>query len=179
MPLLRMRDATFATGAVSVGPLTLGLDPGGRAALQCASAEEAAIVALLAAGVVKASSGSVLIDDFDPRVQPVHCKRIATLVPHEPFALDEAEFRRYLAYRAALWNVDAARASAHARLLREQVAGMHEAFAYPLIAALIGLPRLVVLDRPQPVYAAQILRAVAGCTLPSPHADAAAALAFA
>jgi ABC-type multidrug transport system ATPase subunit len=179
MALLRMRDATFATGAASAGPVTLNLESGRRAALVCASADEASIVALLAAGIVKASSGSVLIDDFDPRVQPVHCKRIAALVPHEPFALDEGEFERYLAYRAALWNVEAPRAFAHARLLRERLDGMHEALAYPLIAAMIGMPRLVVLDRPQPAYAEQILRGVAGSTLFSTHADPAAASAFA
>jgi hypothetical protein len=179
MPLLRMRDATFASGASSVGPLTLNLEQGGRAALVCASPKEAAIVALLATGIVKASGGSVLIGDFDPRVQPVHCKRIAALVPHEPFALDEQEFERYLQYRAALWSVETPRALAQARLLRERLAGMHEAFAYPLLAAMVGMPRLVILDRPQPVYAEQILRATAGSALFSTHADAAAASAFA
>jgi hypothetical protein len=173
-----MRDATFATGTASAGPVTLNLDSSERAALHCATPEEAAIVALLATGIVKASSGCVLIGDYDPRVQPVHCKRIAALVPHEPFTLDEAEFERYLAYRAALWNLEARQAFAHAQLLRARLAGMHEAFAYPLIAALIGMPKLVVLDRPQPVYAAQILDAVAGIALLSTHTEAAAASAF-
>ncbi len=58
-------------------------------------------------------------------------------------------------------------------------AGVHEAFAYPLIGALIAAPKLVVLDRPQPVYAAQILAAAAGCALFSTHADAGSAAAFA
>ncbi|MBV8531909.1 MAG: hypothetical protein JO104_11360 [Candidatus Eremiobacteraeota bacterium] len=178
MELLRMRDATFATSTDSVGPVTLKLAPGERAAYEFASAREAAIVALLAAGIVKVSSGCVLIGDYDPRVQSVHCKRIAALVPHEPFALDESEFRRYLAYRAALWNVEPARAIAHAELLRKRCAGMHEAFAFPLIGALIGLPKLVVLDRPQPVYARQILAAVGNRALFSTHTDAAAARAF-
>lgn len=179
MPLLRMRDATFATETAAVGPVSLQLEPGERLTLQCATPEEAAVLALLAAGIAKASSGSVLIDDYDPRVQPVHCKRVTALVPHEPFAIDEAEFARYIAYRAALWNVEPARAFAHAELVRAQFRGMHEAFAYPLIGALIGLPRLIVLDRPQAVYAPQIRAAVGEIALFSTHTDPAAASAFA
>jgi hypothetical protein len=179
MPLLRMRDATFANGTVSAGPVTLDLCPGERAALHCSTAEEARILALVAGGIVKASSGCVLIGDYDPRVQSVHCKRIAAFVPHEPWALDEREFARYVAYRAALWRIEPSRAQTHARVLRKRFAGMHEAFVYPLIAALIGMPKLVVIDRPQPSFAAQIIAAVGTRTLLSTHTDAAAARAFA
>jgi hypothetical protein len=174
-----MRDATFATERLAVGPFSLQLEPSERLTLQCATPDEAAIVALLAAGIVKASSGTVLIDDYDPRVQPVHCKRVTAHVPHEPFALDQGEFARYVAYRAALWNVDLAGAFALAELLRERLRGMHEAFAYPLIGALIGLPRLLILDRPQAVYAPQIHAAVGAIALLSTHSDPAAATAFA
>ena len=48
---------------------------------------------------------------------------------------------------------------------------MHEAFAYPLIGALIGLPRLIVLDRPQAAYAPQILAAVGEIALLSTHTE--------
>ena len=174
-----MRDATFSSAAGPAGPFAVSLEAGERVALQCGSPKEAAIAALLGAGIAKASSGSVLIGDYDPRVQPVHCKRIAAFVPHEPLALDEAEFERYLEYRAALWGVDPRRAAAEAAVLQQRLAGVHEAFAYPLIGALIAAPKLVVLDRPQPAYAAQILEAVAGCALFSTHAGAGAAAAFA
>jgi len=178
MPLLRMRDATFANGDAAAGPVALTLAAGERVALCYSSPREAGIVALLAAGIVKASSGSVLIDEYDPRVQSVHCKRIAAFVPHEPFPLDEAEFARYVEYRAALWNLDLATARADAERLRARLEGMHEALAYPLIGALLAKPRLVVLDRPQPVYAPQILAAVEDCAVLSTHTDAAAARAF-
>jgi ABC-type multidrug transport system ATPase subunit len=133
----------------------------------------------MAAGIAKATTGSVLIGDYDPRVQSVHCKRIAGFVPHEPLQLDEGDFPRYVAYRAALWNVEAVAAQADARLLYERLEGMHEAFAFPLIGALIAMPRLIVLDRPQPAYAAQILRAVEGRALLSTHAQPSNAAAFA
>jgi ABC-2 type transport system ATP-binding protein len=174
-----MREATFARGNASAGPVTLDLCSGEGAVLHCASGPEAAVIALLACGIVKASSGCVLIDDYDPRVQSAHCKRVAALVPHEPFSLDDGEFARYIAYRAALWNVEPARARERAEHLRERLAGVHEAFAYPLIGALIGEPKLLVLDRPQMVYARRILDVVEGRALLSTHTDAAAARAFA
>jgi hypothetical protein len=178
MRLLRMRDASFASATARAGPLTLDLEPGGRIASTFSTSQEATIVALMAAGIAKATTGSVLIGDYDPRVQSVHCKRIAGFVPHEPLELDERDFPRYIAYRAALWNIDATAAQAEARLLCERLEGMHEAFSYPLIGALVASPPLIVLDRPQPVYAAQILRAVEGRALLSTHAQPSNAAAF-
>jgi hypothetical protein len=178
MRLLRMRDASFASATARAGPLTLDLEPGGRIASTFSTSQEATIVALMAAGIAKATTGSVLIGDYDPRVQSVHCKRLAGFVPHEPLQLDEGDFPRYIAYRAALWNIDATAAQAEARLLCERLEGMHEAFSYPLIGALVASPQLIVLDRPQPVYAAQILRAVEGRALLSTHAQPSNAAAF-
>ncbi len=135
-------------------------------------------MALLAAGIAKASSGSVLIGDYDPRVQSVHCKRIAGFVPHEPVSLEERDFGAYVAYRAALWDVDTRRAFAQAAGLRLALGDMHEAFALPLIGALIANPQLLVLDRPVPAYAERILRVAAGRAVFSTHTNVAAARAF-
>jgi hypothetical protein len=178
MPLLRMRDASFTNATARAGPLTLDLEPGGRLASTFSTSQEATIVALMAAGIAKATTGSLFIGDYDPRVQSVHCKRIAGFVPHEPLQLEEGEFPRYIAYRAALWNLDATAAQAYARLLCERLEGMHEAFSYPLIGALVAKPQLIVLDRPQHAYAAQILRAVEGRALFSTHAQPSNAAAF-
>jgi hypothetical protein len=179
MALLRMKKAFFSNVAVSGGPITLDLAAGERVALDFATPVEATIVALLAAGIAKASTGSVLIGDYDPRVQSVHCKRIAGFVAHEPVALDPAAFPHYVAYRAALWNIDARWAQAHAQQLRTRLEGIHEAFAYPLIGALIGMPQLLVIDRPQAAYARQILDVAGDLALLSTHAHPAAAGAFA
>ena len=174
-----MREARFVSGSIGSAPLTLDLTPRERVALHCTSDREATIAALLACGVVKASSGLVLIDDFDPRVQSVACKRVAAFVPHQPFALDEREFAHYLEYRAALWDIEPRRARARAQRLRSTLAGMHETLAYPLIAALIGMPELVVLDRPLAIHARLVLAAVGDVALLSTHTDAASAHCFA
>ena len=76
------------------------------------------------------------------------------------------------------WKVDARNALAYAAVLRERLADMHEAFAYPLIGALIGMPKLVVLDRPAPAYAPQILAVTETRAVFSTHTNAAAAHAF-
>ena len=178
MPLLRMREAGFANARVTVGPLTLDLDRGERLALRCATAHDATIVALLASGVAKASTGTVLIGDFDPHVQSAHCKRIAGFVPHEPLLITESEFVRYVAYRAALWNVDIELAYARAKESFSKLDGMHEALAFPLIGALVAAPQLLVMDRPPPAYAGQILAAAGEAALLTVHVDAVAASAF-
>ena len=179
MPLLRMRDASFAGAGICAGPVTLDIYPGGRAALTFATPREATVVALMAAGIVKASAGCVLVGDFDPHVQSVHCKRIAGFVPHEPLHIDERDFFRYVGYRAALWSIDARFARERARALRERLDGVHEAFAFPLIGALIAGPQLLVLDRPQRAYAHQILQAIEGPAVLSTHTQAADAAIFA
>ena len=50
---------------------------------------------MLAAGIVKASSGCVLIGDYDPRVQSVACKRIAGFVPRADFLAPAAHAMLY------------------------------------------------------------------------------------
>lgn len=175
-----MRDARFTMRSRTVvAPTTFDVGSGERVARVCASAEEAQILAMMAAGLARATSGIVLIGEFDPRVQPAHCKRIAAFVAHEPLPFaDAAEFERYVRYRAALWDVDPTRATAHAKLLLERMSDVHEAFAYPVVAALVSQPKLVVLDRPPAAYADALLDAVGPRALFSTHADEAAATAF-
>jgi hypothetical protein len=55
---------------------------------------------------------------------------------------------------------------------------MHESFAYPIVAALLPFPRVLVLDRPQPAYADEILAAAGPCAVFSTHVEAATADRF-
>ncbi len=174
-----MRAAGFDGDRASLAPLTLDVRFGEHAARAFSSAQEAAVAARLAAGIVKAGCGSVSIEGFDPRVQPAHCKRIAAFVPHDPLPLEAFDFERYVLYRAALWNVDPMRAVAHAKLVVERLEGVHEAFAYPLAGALAVNPKLLVLDRPAPAYAPQILAAAGPRAVFSTHLSERDAAAFA
>jgi ABC-type taurine transport system ATPase subunit len=174
-----MRDARFLARGAPVGPVTLSVGAGERVALVFDESRDASIVAMLAAGIVKANAGSVSIDEYDPRVQPVHCKRAVAFVPHDPLPLDVPGFQSYIRYRAELWGIDPSGAWAHAKLLLERLEGVHEAFAYPLAGALIAAPKLLVLDRPQPAYAERILAAAGARAIFSTHCSDAAAQRFA
>jgi len=166
MHILRMRDAAYSRrGNAVVAPTTLDLAPGERMTHRCASGREAEVIAMMAGALARATSGAVTIGEFDPRVQPVHCKRIAAFVPHDPLPLSQIDAGRYIAYRAALWDIALERAQAHARILLEQLRGMHEAFAYPVAGALLTSPQLLVLDRPQHAFVETILAAAGSCAV--------------
>jgi ABC-type taurine transport system ATPase subunit len=168
--MLEFREASFARGGrVSIAPLSLTLDEGERLAYACADETSASVIALMAAGLVKPTSGRVFIAAFDPRIQPVQAKRIAGFVPHEALQHEFPSFARYIEFRAALWDVPRAQAVVRARALLARLDGVHEAFAYPLVGALLAQPRLLVLDRPQAAYAYQILDAAGECAIFSTH----------
>ena len=180
MALLEMRAATYASGGATIaGPVTLTLEEGDRAAYMCAGGNAAQAVAMLAAGLLRASEGTVFIAAFDPRIQPVQVKRIVGFVPHDAPAHDFSSFTKYIEYRAALWGLPRAQSVVRGRALLARLEGVHEQFAYPLAGALLASPRLLVLDRPQAVYAAQILNAAGSeCAVFSTHASESDAQAF-
>jgi hypothetical protein len=166
MYILRMRDATYVrSGETIVAPRSLDLSPGERVTLPCTTVHEAEALAMMAAALARATAGSVTIGEYDPRVQPVHCKRIAAFVPHDPLPLTQIDAERYIAYRAALWDVDLGLARARAKELLTRLGGLHEAFAYPIVGALVPAPQLLVLDRPQPTFVPRILEAAGDCAV--------------
>ena len=178
--MLRLRDATFTSnGRILVPATSVDLYPGAQYAHFCADAHEARATAMLAAGLARCTHGTVLIGEYDPSVQPVHCKRLAAFVPHDPLVMAHGQFCRYIGYRAALWNIDAAQAQADAKLLLQRFSALHEAFAYPLVAALLSSPRLLVLDRPQYAHAEIIREAARECAIFSTHIDMETATAYA
>ena len=180
MHVLRMLDASYARdGTACVAPVSLEVSRGERVAKRCGDAREARLLAMMAAALVKATNGIVLIGEFDPRVQPAHCKALASFVPHDPLPPGELRFDRLVAYRAALWNLDAAHARSRASALLERLDGIHEAFAFPIVAALLSAPALLVLDRPQHAWASKILNAARNCAVFSTHVEGESARAFA
>ncbi len=161
-----MRDASYVSrGVAVVSPTTLDVNPGERVLLRASNVAQAEARAMMAAALALPTSGSVEIGEYDPRVQPAHCKRLVGFVPHDPLPLREMGFDRYVEYRAALWDIDCERARAVAHVLLERLSGMHEAFAYPLVGALVANPAILVLDRPQPTYREAIYAAVGPCAI--------------
>lgn len=169
--LLEMRDARYARGAESIGPQNVQLEEGGRLAYACEGPRAAGIVAMLAAGLLRVSNGSVFVGAFDPRIQPVHVKRLTGYVPYEALPYGFSSFDRYIEYRAALRGLAAAESVVRGRRILERLEGVHESLAFPLAGAMIAQPSLLVLDRPQAVYAQQIVDAAGTCAIFSTHAS--------
>lgn len=165
-----MRAASYSrAGRAIVEPVTLTLGENERLAYACANDEAASVIALMAAGLAGPTGGRVFIAAFDPRIQPVQVKRIVGYVPHEALPHDFASFARYIEFRATLWGLPRAQSVVRARALLARLEGVHEAFAYPLVGALLSHPRLLVLDRPQAAYAQQILDVAGECAIFSTH----------
>jgi len=165
-----MCGASFRRGGEElVSAQNVELEEGPRLAHFCASNRAAAIVAMMAAGLVRASGGAVYVGAFDPRIQPVHVKQLAGYVPHDALINEFPSFEQYIEYRASLWHLPPAESVVRARRFLEGLDGIHESFAYPLAGALIAQPRLLVLDRPQAVYGPQIVDVAKACAIFSTH----------
>ncbi len=174
-----MREARFVRDEETlVEPLSLELDYGDRLARTFSTPFQASIVALMAAGIVKATSGRVFISEYDPIIQPVQVKRLVGFVPHEAVSLHFRTFATYIEYRAALWSIPKTEALDRASAILHRLDGVHEAFAYPLVGALMARPELLVLDRPQAAYAKQILEVAGAAAVFSTHTGAREAAAF-
>ncbi|HZZ65336.1 MAG TPA: hypothetical protein VFE17_07555 [Candidatus Baltobacteraceae bacterium] len=170
MALLEFRNAEYRLHEQTIVARTnIMLAEHTALAHACQDARAAATVGMMAAGIVRPTSGNVFVAAFDPRIQPVQVKRIVGYVPHEALAPDFDSFTRYVEYRAALWALPRAETVVRARALLDRLDGVHEAFAYPLVGALLSQPALLVLDRPGAVYAAQILSIAADCAVFSTH----------
>ena len=173
MALLEMRGAAYERrGNTLAGPMTLTLDEHAQMAYACESDVAAYVTAFLAAGLVAPTSGSLFIGAFDPRIQPVQVKRITGYVPHGALTSEFPSFATFVEYRAALWGLPRAESIVRARSILAKLDGVHEQFAFPLVGALLAAPRLLVLDRPQAAYAAQIAFAAGSCAIFSTHANA-------
>lgn len=148
MAVLEMRDAAFRrNGRTLLHPVSVSLEAASQAELGCESALAAGIAARLAAGVVKCTSGSVFVCDFDPKVQPVHVKALVGLVPHAP-PRSPFSAHRYFAYRAALWGLPERDACARGMTLLSMLDGLDRNEKLALAGALLHRPQLLVLERP-------------------------------
>jgi hypothetical protein len=153
--VLHAVDAAFARGGDAlVPPFSLELSPGERGGLRMPTERAAAIGARMAAGIVKATGGTLFIGDFDPRLQPVQAKRAVGFVPwggrfgdgpREP--LFTPSLREVVDLHAALYEVPRGAARERAFAVLESFDDVGDE-ALALALALIRPVALLVLDRP-------------------------------
>jgi hypothetical protein len=147
-PVLRAAGACFARdGEVLAGPFSATLAPGASEVFTARDLREARIVARMAAGIVKPTTGSVSIGDYNPRVQPVQAKRLVAFAFGDDTGVTRANFDRAVILRAALWGADSTTARAHAHRMRAALGEESDALA--LAVALHQALPLVILELPR------------------------------
>ena len=148
--MLHAVDAAFERdGALLVPPFSLDLAPGERAALGFPDARAAKIAARMLAAIVKPTRGTLLIGDFDPRVQPVQAKRLVGFVPAigEPAAPPCREGA--IGVCAALFEVPLEVARSRVGAVLDALAADDEV-SFAIALALMRPLQLLVVDRPPP-----------------------------
>jgi ABC-2 type transport system ATP-binding protein len=113
------------------------------------------------AGVLKPSSGQVIIDGIDIAKDPSEAKRRIGFVPDQPFVYEKLTGREFLQFVAGLYGLD------HARSLNGNITGLLELFELShwsdeliesfshgmkqrlvMCAALLHEPKIIVVDEP-------------------------------
>ena len=149
MVVLQADGATFARGGDTiVPPFSLELASGEHGTLGCVDDRAARVAARVAAGIVKVTSGKLLICHFDPRVQPVQAKRCTGFVPRDgDFGWSPPDRDDATRLHASLFEVSCDEARRRVRATLEAL-GDDGPFAFALALALVRPIRLLVLDRP-------------------------------
>jgi ABC-type multidrug transport system ATPase subunit len=161
---LRAVGARFERdGDEVVPPFSLELLAGERTQLRMPNARAASVSARMAAGVVKATCGTLFIGDFDPRIQPVQAKRLVGFVPRggkfggsgrlpwisrsSPGAGAARDRCEIVDFHAALYEVEREVARRRVRAVISTI-GAHDDAGFALALALIRPIVLLVLDEP-------------------------------
>jgi hypothetical protein len=158
-PLLRAVGAGFRRGDdLIVPPFTIEARSTDRATIAFSDARSAKVAARMAAGIVRATCGTLLIGDYDPRIQPVHAKRLTGYVPYNGDfgwhprslggrrdALDTP--REAIDLHAALFEIPKVEARRRAYAMLEAI-GWSDGVTLAVALALMRPIALLVLDRP-------------------------------
>lgn len=173
MPVLQIRDATFVRGGVTIIPsLSMYVEQRERESDVRRDPVAASLVARIAAGIVRPTTGKVFISDYDPVIQPVQAKRLVGFVSASLFEKQLGGLEQYVWYRAALWSIRYDLALERARCALRALRHTEPAFARALAGALIAAPALIVLDQPPSGAAPEVLAAVGDASLVTTHASA-------
>lgn len=161
MTTLRAVEAGFAReGAFLVEPFSLTLAPGAQLRLPQPNVRAATIAARLCAAIVRPTTGTIYVGEYETRLQPPQAKRLVGFVDAAGCGGDEHTFDCEVAFRADVWGLDPARAHLRARTLLDALAtgrsGDGNAYARAVALALVPPVALVVLDQPQPGIVARV-----------------------
>lgn len=149
MIVVRALGATFADprGDV-VGPFDAVVHGGTRFAIDAPTTRAASIAARMFAGIVKPTTGTIYVGDFDTRLQPPEAKRRCGFVDARGFLGDRHAFACEAAFRAEVWGLDVAETRARADAILERFGDPLDPYARAVALALAPGVTFAVLDQP-------------------------------
>ena len=154
MTILRAIGASFSDGGESVaGPFDVVLRAGERIELRSPTSRAASIAARMFAAIVKPTTGTIYVGDYDTRLQPPQAKRRLGFVDRTGFAGDDHAFCCEAAFRADVWGLDVATATERARQVVARLGPERTPYARGIALALIPDVNFIVLDQPDPAIA--------------------------
>ncbi len=158
---LRASDVRFVREGVDlVEPFSLAIPVGETATLEQPTPFAASLAARLCGAIVRPTSGTIFVGDYETRLQPPQAKRRVGFVDAAGFLGDAHTFACEVAFRAECWNLDRAAARDRATSVLAAFAidalaidgsdAREAAYARAVALALVADVSLVVLDRPPP-----------------------------
>jgi len=148
--VLRAAGATFADRREGlVGPFDFALCAGEKLTLGAASARAASIAARMFAAIVKPTSGTIYVGEYDTRLQPPEAKRRLGFVDVGGFVGNAHTFCCEVAFRADVWNLDRASTLHRAQAVLAALTGFDDTCARAIALALVPGVELIVLDQPR------------------------------
>ncbi len=153
-------------GVDLVESFSLVLPSSALATIQQPTPFAASLTARLCGAIVRPTHGTILIGDYDTRLQPPQAKRRVGFVDAAGFVGDAHSFACEIAFRAECWDLE--RATARDRATSVLAAfSVHApasdgpepreaAYARAVALALVADVSLVVLDRPPPSFVERV-----------------------
>lgn len=141
-----------------VTPFSFALHASETIELLQPNAYAASVAARLCGAIVKPTTGTIVVGEFDTRLQAPEAKRRVGFVDRRGFLDDERAFHNEVAFHADVWGIAAATAHERAHtaltaLLTEVSAPVYErGIALALVADITTL----VLDLPSPAIVARL-----------------------
>ena len=156
--VLRVSEARFVRdGCELVAPFSIALGAGERATVIQPNEKAAKIAARIAAAIVKPTCGSVVVGDFEARVQPAQAKRLVGFVAACGFAGGTRNLEREVRFRADVWGLDAATLRRNAEIVYAALEPLATtAYARAVALALAPDVAAIVLEQP-PLGIADVL----------------------
>lgn len=148
MIVLRAVEAGFSRDDLTVETFSFTLRAGESVCVVQPNARAASTAARMCAAIVKPSTGTIFVGEYETRLQPPEAKRRVGFVDAAGFEGDDHAFRCEVAFRADVWNLDPSAAQERARGVLATLGG--GAYERAIALALVADVAAVVLDRPAP-----------------------------